>query len=273
MDAALGWVVLLLAWAFGGSRDSKTPANAPRSPRVGPAGGAPRALPSSTTTPWPQVLPDGLPPFPGAGWEYDEPPPKEVQQRAQQLVNPLWTEGNGASRTEKTGARWITYRAELVKGGTKGVVAYRVKAQSVKPPSTPPVRTATRPPSDPAPAPPAPAAVPSVVIPPPMAMPTPVSAPAPAPAPAAVPAAAPSVTVPSQQPQIVLPTLRRGAGIKPLPPDPNVKVLQQALGIADDGEFGAGTEAAVRAFQARHGLVVDGVVGTQTWTALVGAHA
>lgn len=67
--------------------------------------------------------------------------------------------------------------------------------------------------------------------------------------------------------------LRRGAGIKPAAPDPNVRLLQQKLGIATDGQFGAGTEAAVKAFQRRAGLQVDGIVGPATWTALFAVRA
>lgn len=37
-----------------------------------------------------------------------------------------------------------------------------------------------------------------------------------------------------------------------------------------DGDFGSGTYAAVRAYQARHGLTVDGVVGANTWGKLLG---
>ena len=48
----------------------------------------------------------------------------------------------------------------------------------------------------------------------------------------------------------------------------DVKTLQRRLNIADDGIFGILTEEALREFQRSHGLVVDGIVGTQTWQAL-----
>ena len=49
-----------------------------------------------------------------------------------------------------------------------------------------------------------------------------------------------------------------------------VKKLQQALGIAADGQFGSGTQKAVREFQQQHGLPVTGVVGPETWQSLLG---
>jgi lysozyme len=57
-----------------------------------------------------------------------------------------------------------------------------------------------------------------------------------------------------------------------------VRRLQRALAAAGhrvgaDGEFGPGTDRAVRAFQAAKGLGADGVVGPATWAALRGAGA
>jgi peptidoglycan hydrolase-like protein with peptidoglycan-binding domain len=47
-----------------------------------------------------------------------------------------------------------------------------------------------------------------------------------------------------------------------------VRLLQAALDIHEDGIFGSQTEAAVRAYQASHGLAVDGIVGPKTSAAL-----
>ncbi len=59
------------------------------------------------------------------------------------------------------------------------------------------------------------------------------------------------------------PTVRRGSA------GPAVQRLQECLHIDPaDGIFGAGTEAAVRAFQRDHGLVPDGIIGPKTWPIL-----
>lgn len=57
------------------------------------------------------------------------------------------------------------------------------------------------------------------------------------------------------------PTLRRGDSGE------HVLALQGRLGIAT-GPFGPKTEAAVREFQRRRGMVPDGIVGPRTWAAL-----
>ncbi|WP_305800061.1 peptidoglycan-binding domain-containing protein [Tolypothrix sp. NIES-4075] len=53
----------------------------------------------------------------------------------------------------------------------------------------------------------------------------------------------------------------------------SVKVLQRLLSqngypIRVDGNFGALTETAVKAFQSQHNLTADGVVGSRTWREL-----
>lgn len=43
-----------------------------------------------------------------------------------------------------------------------------------------------------------------------------------------------------------------------------VKQLQEALGVDADGVFGAGTEAALKAFQEQNGVEADGIAGPNT---------
>lgn len=82
-------------------------------------------------------------------------------------------------------------------------------------------------------------------------------------------AKAPATLVPSNAPT---PTLREGAH------GAAVRTLQEGLRKGGfnpgpvDGIFGPKTEAAVKAFQAKHGLQVDGIVGPKTWAALKSAH-
>ena len=47
-----------------------------------------------------------------------------------------------------------------------------------------------------------------------------------------------------------------------------VKKMQAVLGVAQDGDFGPGTEAKVKAWQTKHGLTPDGVVGPKTLAAM-----
>ncbi|MCL6571775.1 MAG: peptidoglycan-binding protein, partial [Bacillus sp. (in: Bacteria)] len=48
----------------------------------------------------------------------------------------------------------------------------------------------------------------------------------------------------------------------------NVQRVQRVVGVNPDGIFGAKTKAAVKAYQSRHGLVADGIVGPATWSVL-----
>lgn len=50
-----------------------------------------------------------------------------------------------------------------------------------------------------------------------------------------------------------------------------ISVVQRALGTPVTSRFDATTRTAVRAFQAAHGLTVDGIVGPKTWAVLVAA--
>lgn len=91
--------------------------------------------------------------------------------------------------------------------------------------------------------------------------PTPLATDTPLPAPTATETAAPADW----------PVLRRGSV------GANVSALQYLLRaegatITADGNFGPGTEAAVKNFQQARGLAADGVVGPQTWSALIQNH-
>jgi putative chitinase len=50
----------------------------------------------------------------------------------------------------------------------------------------------------------------------------------------------------------------------------NVKLLQSKLGVDPVGNFGPATEAAVKAFQTKNGLIADGIVGDGTWNKIMG---
>jgi murein DD-endopeptidase MepM/ murein hydrolase activator NlpD len=57
--------------------------------------------------------------------------------------------------------------------------------------------------------------------------------------------------------------LRRGQ-----PAGPDVLYLQNKLGVNPPGPFGPLTHTAVVAFQKKHGLLADGIVGPLTWSKL-----
>jgi murein DD-endopeptidase MepM/ murein hydrolase activator NlpD len=52
------------------------------------------------------------------------------------------------------------------------------------------------------------------------------------------------------------------------PVGPDVLYLQNKLGVNPTGPFGPKTHAAVVAFQKKHGLLADGIVGPLTWSKL-----
>lgn len=52
--------------------------------------------------------------------------------------------------------------------------------------------------------------------------------------------------------------------LKPGTKGSTVKALQEKLGVAADGQFGAGTTKAVRDYQTKNGLTADGVAGPAT---------
>jgi peptidoglycan hydrolase-like protein with peptidoglycan-binding domain len=53
--------------------------------------------------------------------------------------------------------------------------------------------------------------------------------------------------------------LKRGLSGEP------VKILQAKLGVTADGQFGPGTETALKAYQQQHKLKVDGIAGPDTF--------
>ena len=82
MDTAI--LFLAFVWSLFGGRSGGAGARSPSPPSSTlPSGGG--VL--TSTPPWPGVVPPDLPPFPGRAWEFDEPPPPALQQRARQLVD------------------------------------------------------------------------------------------------------------------------------------------------------------------------------------------
>ena len=71
-------------------------------------------------------------------------------------------------------------------------------------------------------------------------------------------------TVDAESEEYEMPLIKRGDKGKA------VKILQIILGdLAVDGSFGPATQAATIAFQKKHNLEADGIVGKETWRALI----
>ena len=247
MDLAVAFFLFLWGLA-GGPSGERAPVQPRRPPPPPPPPSSPGAtLPPPPSPPWPAVTPVGLPAFPSSAWEFDDPPPIAVQQRAGQLVSPLWKRGRGAYQIEQTAGRWIAYQAQVVASGRNGVVAYRVKQRSASSPGV-----ARRPPPR-LPAAPAPAAT------------SPSSA-----APRVNVKVGPATIHPPVEVVQARPTLRTGSGMGALEhQSPHVMYVQRVLGVkVVDGNFGPITAKAVDTFQRTNDLKVDGVVGPETWAAL-----
>lgn len=151
----------LLAKAQGLFADKPAPAAAPKpghKPAPHPAQAHPGVIKpppatpaqhaAKTPAPWPQALPPDLPPFP-AGWAPASPVTSAMVSRAFQLLNELWSHGEGTWKPEKTGDRWVVYQARMTKapdGSTKtGVVAFTAPSHApptfARAPAPPPIVT------------------------------------------------------------------------------------------------------------------------------------
>jgi hypothetical protein len=234
--------LFVFVWAIGKALAGRTEPKQPdRKPRPRAPDRSRRngltVVPSATTAPaWPQVVPSGLPPFPGAGWTPDEPPPGAVVARANALLSALWASGEGTFKVEQTAGRWIAYRAQRM-GEKRGVVAFRESVHS------------------------------SFLTPPSSSAPPVVTPGEPLQTASARPASSATVPASSSSSSLSLPTLRRGSR------GADVQTAQRALGIAADGIFGPGTENAARQFQRARGLDPDGVIGPATWAKLLAGKA
>lgn len=202
--------------AGGGRRTTPT-----RTPRTTPSTPRGSTVPASFTAPWPQVVPAGLPTFPGGDWVPYSPPPGDVVSRASALLTQLWRGGVGTFKVEKLGARWVAFRATDFPGGKRGVVAYRLRDPSADATATPEPFTRTSAPTQ----------------------------------------------LASTRSSVALPTLVKGST------GDDVKLVQTRLNVTPTGYYGDMTFDAVKAFQARNGLVADGKVGPNTWAVLLGGAA
>lgn len=191
-----------------------------------------------TPPPWPQVVPAGLPAFPGPGWQPASPVTSAQSARAWQLLPELWKFGEGTWKTEKTADRWTTFKAVGMPGGKKGVVAYTTNMQPAAAPG--PLDTT-------------PAAMRPQAPPVPRGPTVPASAAAPPPA-TGLPTLRPPPAAPARGPAVI--------------------ALQQRLGVPQSGTYDGPTISAVHAFQLQHPETgdrnghPDNVVGPKMWAAL-----
>lgn len=140
-----GLPFFFFVWAAAGK--GKKPKAVAEQPK--PVHAAPPPMPGPAK-PWPQVVPEGLPPFPSSGWVPDIPLGAGVAERAAQLIPVLWRHGIGYAKTEQTKGRWITYVARM-HGPKRAVEAYRLATEApVVAPKPPP---APKPAPTPSPAP------------------------------------------------------------------------------------------------------------------------
>lgn len=238
------------------------PSPAPAPTPVVPAPPTPTPPPMP---PWPApVVPAGLPPFPGPGWVADTPVSQAVADRATYWNPKLWDFPNKRIARpyviEQFGGRWLAFRAAWHPGSSgpqtyMATEAFRLaSAQPVQPSpvAPPPVLPAT---------PAAPAVTPSApptpgVVPPPVAPPVPLGPPPGPVSPYPGTGAWQSNTAYVKRYQSALSWLAASKGHPSWDPQ----------GV--DGKYGAHTQSAVKAFQRDSGLAQDGEAGAQTAAAL-----
>ena len=212
------------------------PVPVPTAPVAPPV--APGVLPPMP--PWPSPpTPGTLPPYPGPGWCPDTPVTTAVANRAAFWNPQLWDYTTKTQRRafvqEQFGGSWVTFAAAWHPGtaGPKTYMATEAYRLCTAPPIAPPTPVT---PATPAPA-------------PPMGKPGPVG---PSPGPGTWQTNAPFIQ-------------RYQAALTWLSQQGNPAFNPQGI----DGKFGPNTSAAVKAFQAAHGLSpVDGEVGPATSAAL-----
>jgi peptidoglycan hydrolase-like protein with peptidoglycan-binding domain len=68
---------------------------------------------------------------------------------------------------------------------------------------------------------------------------------------------------------VLLPTIRRPDTGEAVRMAQKVLIYTNYLAPKADGKFGPNTEAGVKKYQKAHGLVVDGIIGPNTWRKIV----